>query len=327
MSQRYLVTGVAGFIGSNLLEALLLKGERVLGLDNFSTGSKKNLDQVSEAVGEKWDHFEFLETDINEDLKMHDDEIFKGIDCIIHLAALGSVPRSINNPTNTNQSNISGFLNILDFARRSKIKQFIYASSSSVYGDDKNLPKVEGIIGKPLSPYALTKQVNEMYAKVFNDVYGYSTTGLRFFNVFGPRQNPDGDYAAVIPRWLKAMKNNDYIYIHGDGKTTRDFCYIENVIEIILSAVSVTLNGSNVFNVAVGEQTSLEEIANFMKKEILSYGTDYKKDFQYVDFRKGDVKDSLADISQAQHLLGYNPKVKCLDGIKKYIESIYSDNQ
>ena len=326
MTQKYLITGVAGFIGSNLLEALLMKGEKVIGLDNFSTGSKKNLNGVSEIVGKKWDNFEFLESDLNEDLTMHYDALFKDVDCIIHLAALGSVPRSINNPINTNESNISGFLNILDFARKSEIKQFIYASSSSVYGDNESLPKIEDDIGKPLSPYALTKQVNEMYAKVFYDVYSYSTIGLRFFNVFGPRQNPDGDYAAVIPRWLKAMINNEDIYIYGDGKTTRDFCYIENVIEIILSAASVDFDGFEIFNVAVGEQTSLEEIANSMKKEIASYGVNYNKDFHYVDFRKGDVRASLADISRAQKMLGYHPKVKCLDGIKKYVQSIYNDN-
>jgi len=243
-----------------------------------------------------------------------------GETCCIHLAALGSVPRSIDNPINTNNANIQGFLNILDFARRHKLKKFIFASSSSVYGDNSELPKRENEIGNPLSPYALTKRVNEMYAMVFDRVYSYPTIGLRFFNVFGQRQNPDGDYAAVIPRWLKAMKENSNIHIHGDGETTRDFCHIQNAIEAILLAAKTDLKSHEVFNVAVGAQTSLNTIARTIKNELSHYGKNYDKEFTYGDFRAGDVRASEADISKAKKMLGYEPKIRCLDGIKMYIK-------
>ena len=258
------------------------------------------------------------------DLASLDDDLLsnniKGTSCCIHLAALGSVPRSIDNPVNTNNSNIQGFLNMLDFARRQKINKFIFASSSSVYGDNANLPKTENEIGNPLSPYALTKRVDEMYAEVFDKVYSYPSTGLRFFNVFGPRQNPNGDYAAVIPRWLKAMKENAEIHIYGDGETTRDFCYIHNAIEAIMLVIKAELKTYEIFNVAVGAQTSLNTIAKTLKKELSNYGIEYSKEFKYIDFRVGDVRASEADITKAKNLLGYKPKFRCLDGIEDYVK-------
>ena len=325
-AQKFFLTGVAGFIGSNLLEALLEAGHEVIGIDNFSTGCQTNLDHVKGRVGEKWKNFNFIEMDLaslKEDV-LNDN--ISGVTCCIHLAALGSVPRSIDNPINTNNSNIQGFLNILDFARRQNIFKFIFASSSSVYGDNSSLPKKENEIGSPLSPYALTKRVDEMYAEVFYKVYKYPTIGLRFFNVFGPGQNPDGDYAAVIPRWLKAMKENTEINIYGDGETTRDFCYIQNAIEAIMLAVKTELETYEIFNVAVGAQTSLNTIANTIKKELSIYGIEYSKRFNYVDFRAGDVRASEADITKAKNALGYAPKIRCLDGIKKYVKDNMQGN-
>ena len=319
-AQKFFLTGVAGFIGSNLLEALLEAGHEVIGIDNFSTGCQTNLDHVKDRVGEKWKNFNFIEMDLAS-LKvdvLNDNSL--GVTCCIHLAALGSVPRSIDNPIHTNNANIQGFLNILDFARRQKLDKFIFASSSSVYGDNPNLPKIENEIGSPLSPYALTKRVDEMYAEVFDKVYNYPTIGLRFFNVFGPRQNPDGDYAAVIPRWLKAMKENTEINIFGDGETTRDFCYIQNAIEAIMLAVRTELKTHEIFNVAVGAQTSLNTIAETIKKELSIYGIKYSKEFNYVDFRAGDVRASEADITKAKITLGYEPKIRCLDDIKEYVK-------
>ena len=318
--KKIFLTGVAGFIGSNLLEVLLEKGYEVIGIDNFSTGNRKNLYDVKQKVAKNWNNFKFFEMD----LASLDDDLLsnniKGTSCCIHLAALGSVPRSIDNPVNTNNSNIQGFLNILDFARRQKINKFIFASSSSVYGDNANLPKTENEIGNPLSPYALTKRVDEMYAEVFDKVYSYPSTGLRFFNVFGPRQNPNGDYAAVIPRWLKAMKENAEIHIYGDGETTRDFCYIHNAIEAIMLVIKAELKTYEIFNVAVGAQTSLNTIAKTLKKELSNYGIEYSKEFKYIDFRVGDVRASEADITKAKNLLGYKPKFRCLDGIEDYVK-------
>jgi len=325
-NKRILLTGVAGFIGSNLLTSLLKSGYKVRGIDNLSTGSESNLHHVRTEVGEFWKNFQFHELDVSDIVEVSSKEIFSGVDAVIHLAALGSVPRSINNPLNTNLSNINGFINILELSKNNKIDKFIFASSSSVYGDSLKLPKFEPVIGKPLSPYALTKRVNEMYAEVFFEVYSYPTIALRFFNVFGPLQNPKGDYAAVIPRWLNSMLKNEEITIFGDGKTTRDFCYVDNALQMIHLALESEFKSFEVFNVAVGEQTSLITVANELKNEIMKHGYDYDLDFQYSSFRAGDVRASLADISKAKQKLGYNPEVKCLDGIREYV-GIYVSGQ
>lgn len=325
-NKRILLTGVAGFIGSNLLASLLKSGYKVRGIDNLSTGRESNLHHVRNEVGGFWKNFQFHELDVSDFIALSSKEIFSEVDAVIHLAALGSVPRSINNPVNTNLSNINGFINILELSKKNGIDKFIFASSSSVYGDSLKLPKFEPVIGKPLSPYALTKRVNEMYAEVFFQVYSYPTIALRFFNVFGPLQNPSGDYAAVIPRWLQAMLKGEEITIFGDGKTTRDFCYIENAVQMIHLALEKNFDSFEVFNVAVGEQTSLTAVANALKNEVREHGHDYDLDYQYTSFRAGDVRASLADISSAKDKLGYNPEVKCLDGIKKYVETFKTNS-
>ena len=325
-NKRILLTGVAGFIGSNLLASLLKSGYKVHGIDNLSTGRESNLQHVRKEVGDFWKNFQFHELDVSDFIALSSKEIFSEVDAVIHLAALGSVPRSINNPVNTNLSNINGFINILELSKNNEIDKFIFASSSSVYGDSLKLPKFEPVIGKPLSPYALTKRVNEMYAEVFFQVYSYPTIALRFFNVFGPLQNPSGDYAAVIPRWLQAMLKGEEITIFGDGKTTRDFCYIENAVQMIHLALEKNFDSFEVFNVAVGEQTSLTAVANALKNEVREHGHDYDLDYQYAPFRAGDVRASLADISSAKDKLGYNPEVKCLDGIKKYVETFKTNS-
>ncbi len=324
----WLVTGAAGFIGSNLVEALLLLNQRVTGLDNFSTGFKHNLDQIKNSINkDQWALFNFIEGDIR-DLKTCE-KACENKDYVLHEAALGSVPRSIENPVLTNENNITGFLNMLVAARDKGIKRFVYAASSSTYGDHKDLPKVEDKIGKPLSPYAVTKYVNELYADVFASVYGFESIGLRYFNVFGKRQDPNGAYAAVIPMWFAGMIKNKNIFINGDGETSRDFCYIDNTIEAnILAAVTENKEALNtVYNVAFGERTTLNELFNMIKERI-------KKKFpeaenikpHYRDFRPGDVRHSLADISKASRLLGYAPAVSVRQGLDLaadwYIENL-----
>ena len=314
----WLITGVAGFIGSNLLETLLQLNQTVIGLDNLSTGKKDNLSEVQSLVSKKqWSKFKFIKGDIS-NLKTCK-VACKNIDYVLHQAALGSVPRSIKDPIRTNKSNISGFLNILQAAKDAEVKSFVYAASSSTYGDHSALPKREHIIGKPLSPYAVTKYVNELYADVFQKSYGFDSIGLRYFNVFGKRQTPNSAYAAVIPKWVDAMVKNRQIFINGDGATSRDFCFIENAIQAnILAATASKKSALNqVYNIAVGDRTSLNQLYDELRKIIFQQTSIFHEKLIYRDFREGDVKHSQADITKAQKLLGYKPTHKVQDGLTK----------
>lgn len=307
--QKWLVTGVAGFIGSNLLEQLLKLGQTVVGLDNFSTGKQKNLDEVRTLVSEEqWRRFIFVEGDIR---ALQDcQRVCEGVDYVLHQAALGSVPRSIDNPINTNDNNVSGTLNMLVAARDAKVRRFVYASSSSVYGDHPALPKIEEQIGRQLSPYAVTKHVAELYASQFASHYGLESVGLRYFNVFGPRQDPDGAYAAVIPKWIAALIKGEQVYINGSGETSRDFCFIENVVQMnILAATSDNPAAVNqIYNVALNDNTDLNRLFEMLRSRLAgNYGHLQAFKPVYRDFRAGDVMHSQADISKAQRLLGYVP--------------------
>ena len=315
--KTWLVTGVAGFIGSNLLETLLKLDQTVVGLDNFATGHQRNLDEVQSLVSaEQWAKFSFIEGDIRdlEDCQ----KACAGVDYVLHQAALGSVPRSIADPITTNTANITGFLNMLVAARDAKVASFTYAASSSTYGDHPALPKVEENIGKPLSPYAVTKYVNELYAEVFARTYGFKTIGLRYFNVFGKRQDPNGAYAAVIPKWTAAMIAGDDVFINGDGETSRDFCFIENTVQAnILAATTQNDEAKNqVYNVAVGDRTTLNGLFNAIKAALNENGVIYTKEPIYRDFRAGDVRHSQADVSKIKNLLGYAPKFVITQGIE-----------
>ena len=316
--KTWLVTGVAGFIGSNLLETLLALDQQVVGLDNFSTGYKRNLVQVQSLVSPKqWARFRLLEGDISDPAVCR--EACFGIDFVLHEAALGSVPASMANPIAAHQSNVTGFVNILAAARDAGTKQFVYASSSAVYGDDPELPKIEEKIGQPLSPYAATKFMNEVYAAVFARAYGFHSIGLRYFNVFGPRQDPEGAYAAVIPKWIAALLKREPIYINGDGETTRDFCYIKNVVQANLLAAA-TANPKaldQVYNIALGERTSLNELFDMLQKALRQGdpGLPEQKPI-YREFRAGDVRHSLADINKAKRLLGYVPTHRIDQGLE-----------
>lgn len=335
-SKTWLVTGCAGFIGSNLLETLLKLDQRVVGLDNFATGHQHNLDEVQSLVTPaQWENFNFNQGDIRnlDDCRtamrfspspLAGDGRGEGaVDYVLHQAALGSVPRSIEDPITTNQNNIDGFLNMLVAARDAQVKCFVYAASSSTYGDHPDLPKVEDKIGKPLSPYAVTKLVNELYADVFARTYGFKTIGLRYFNIFGQRQDPNGAYAAVIPKWIDAMIKNEPVYINGDGETSRDFCYIDNTVQAnLLAATSENPAAANqVYNVAVGDRTSLNDLFVHLRDN-LSQRFPHLKDAQPVhrDFRAGDVRHSLADISKAATLLGYQPTHRIGEGLKVAME-------
>jgi UDP-N-acetylglucosamine 4-epimerase len=314
--KTWLITGVAGFIGSNLLETLLKLDQTVTGLDNFATGHQKNLDEVQCLVSsEQWARFNFINGDIR---KLEDcQQACKGVDYVLHQAALGSVPRSIADPIATNETNISGFLNMLTAARDAQVASFTYAASSSTYGDHPALPKVEDAIGKPLSPYAVTKYVNELYAEVFARTYGFKAIGLRYFNVFGCRQDPDGAYAAVIPKWTAAMIAGDDVYINGDGETSRDFCYIDNTVQanILAATTSDAAAKNQVYNVAVGDRTTLNELFNAIKSALADNNSIYDKQPVYREFREGDVRHSQADISKIKSLLGYAPEFVIKDGI------------
>ncbi len=330
----WLVTGVAGFIGSNLLEALLKLNQRVVGLDNFSTGHQRNLDEVQTLVSpSQWANFKFMQGDIRNLVDCQKAMTFtpslttgegdvanqSSVEYVLHQAALGSVPRSIEDPILTNQSNIDGYLNMLVAARDAKVKRFVYAASSSTYGDHPDLPKVEDKIGKPLSPYAVTKYVNELYADVFSKTYGLQSIGLRYFNVFGPRQDPDGAYAAVIPKWIASMIKNESVYINGDGETSRDFCFIENVCQANLLAATAQNSDSinQVYNVAVGDRTSLNQLYEQLHINLFPLYPHLKNAKPvYRDFRGGDVRHSLADISKAKTLIGYQPIYHVGEGLK-----------
>ncbi|MHA3052765.1 NAD-dependent epimerase/dehydratase family protein [Acinetobacter sp. ANC 4640] len=314
--KTWLVTGVAGFIGSNLLEQLLLLGQRVVGLDNFSTGFQRNLDEVQATVSaEQWQNFKFIQGDI---CNLEDCQTAcAGVDYVLHQAALGSVPRSIENPIATNASNISGFVNMLVAAKDAQVKNFVYAASSSTYGDHPALPKQEDIIGNPLSPYAVTKYVNELYASVFQRCYGFNSIGLRYFNIFGKRQTPDGAYAAVIPKWTAAMIQGDTVYINGDGSTSRDFNYIANAVQANLLAATTenTAALNQIYNVAVGGRTDLNQLFTMLTETLAKNAVHYTQAAVYRDFRAGDVRHSQADISKIQTLLGYQPQFNIAQGI------------
>lgn len=316
----WLITGVAGFIGSNLLERLLKLDQKVVGLDNFSTGYQKNLDEIQSIVSKKqWSNFNFTTGDIRNLKDCH--LACSGIEFVLHQAALGSVPRSIEDPVSTNSVNTSGFLNMLLAARDAKVRRFVYAASSSTYGDQSDLPKVEDRIGKPLSPYAVTKYVNELYADVFTKTYGLNSIGLRYFNVFGRRQDSNGAYAAVIPKWIASMILDKEIYINGDGKTSRDFCYVENVVQAnLLAALVNNKNATNqIYNVSAGNRITLNELFIYLK-EILSFnGVKYNREPSYLDFRSGDVRHSQADITKISELLAYGNIAHVYDGLVKTI--------
>lgn len=319
--KTWLITGVAGFIGSNLLEALLKLDQTVVGLDNFATGYQHNLDEVQTLVTtQQWARFNFIQGDIRniEDCK----RACEGVDYVLHQAALGSVPRSIEDPVTTNSANITGFLNMLVAAKDANggkgVANFVYAASSSTYGDHPGLPKVEDKIGKPLSPYAVTKYVNELYADVFARCYGINTIGLRYFNVFGPRQDPEGAYAAVIPKWIASLIKGEPVYINGDGETSRDFCFIANVVQAnVLAATANSPDAVNqVYNVAVGDRTTLNELYAQLHHNLLPT-CQHLQGAQpvYRAFRDGDVRHSLADIGKAHQLLGYAPTHRIGNGL------------
>jgi UDP-N-acetylglucosamine/UDP-N-acetylgalactosamine 4-epimerase len=315
--RTWVVTGAAGFIGSHLVEHLLGLGQNVVGLDNFATGHRHNVESVIREAGANAGRYRFLEGDIRDlDTCL---EGFAGSDILLHQAALGSVPRSIEDPIATNQSNIDGFLNVLVAARDLGIRRVVYAASSSTYGDHPGLPKVEDRIGKPLSPYAVTKYVNELYASVFGSLYGMELIGLRYFNVFGPRQDPNGAYAAVIPRWIGRLLSGQPCVINGDGETSRDFCYVENVVQANLLAAMVTGSAAidQVFNVAVGKRTSLNELYRLIRDELARFRADLAEvEAVHWEFRKGDVRHSLADVSKARNLLGYEPTHDLAEGMR-----------
>lgn len=323
----WLISGVAGFIGSNLLESLLKLNQRVVGLDNFSTGYQCNLDEVQNSVApEQWANFNFIKGDIRniDDCRRG----CEGVNYVLHQAALGSVPRSIENPIATNQNNIDGFLNMLVAARDAQVSRFVYAASSSTYGDHPDLPKIEHKIGRPLSPYAVTKLVNELYADVFARTYGFRSIGLRYFNIFGRRQNPSGAYAAVIPKWIVSLINSEPVHINGDGDTSRDFCYVDNAVQAnLLAATTTNENALNeVYNVAVGDRTSLNQLYIYLRDSLaqkLPHLNSVKP--VYRDFRTGDVRHSLADISKGHKLLGYLPSHKVREGLIEAMQW-YLDN-
>ena len=313
--KTWLITGVAGFIGSNLLETLLGLGQTVVGLDNFATGHQRNLDEVRDNVGEGgWQRFSFIEGDIR-DLDTCRLAV-RGANHVLHQAALGSVPRSIADPIATNQANIDGFLNMLVAAKDEGVDSFTYAASSSTYGDHPDLPKVEDKIGNPLSPYAVTKYVNELYAGVFARTYGFKTIGLRYFNVFGPRQDPNGAYAAVIPKWTAAMIQGDTVRINGDGETSRDFCFIDNAVQVnLLAATAADEDKDQIYNVACNARTSLNQLFDKIAGELAKLDVAYDKLPDYGDFRPGDVRHSQADIGKATRRLGYSPTHRVTEGL------------
>ncbi len=325
--KKWLITGVAGFIGSNLLETLLKNNQIVVGLDNFSTGHQHNLDQVKDAIdGAQWANFSLIEGDI----RNIDDcnKACRNINYVLHQAALGSVPRSIEDPILTNDNNTSGYLNMLYASYKNEVTQFVYAASSSTYGDHPDLPKVEDKIGNPLSPYAVTKLVNELYANVFARTYNFKCIGLRYFNIFGQRQDPEGAYAAVIPKWVASILAGDKVYINGDGETSRDFCYIDNTVQAnILAATTNNPDAVNqVYNVALNAQTTLTELYDLIQDKLMSRIKDLKKaEPVYRDFRAGDVRHSRADISKAQQLLGYEPTHAIDSGLEEAMDWYVND--
>src|SRR5947207_2142064 len=320
--KTWLVTGAAGFIGSNIVETLLKLGQRVVGLDNFSTGNRWNLAEVKKQVGPAcWKNYKFISGDIRDLKTCH--RACQGVDFVSHQAALGSVPRSIEDPLTSNACNLTGSVHMLVAARDHKVKRFVYASSSAIYGDHPRLPKVEDIIGRPLSPYAVTKHVNELYADVFARCYGLQTIGLRYFNVFGPRQDPNGAYAAVIPKWIAAMIRNEPVFINGDGKTTRDFCYVDDAVQANLLAATVDDPSARnqVYNIAVNASTSLNELFE-MIRSLLEPRYPRLRELRplHREFRAGDVRVSRADITEAERLLAYRPAWRIAQGVAQTVD-------
>jgi UDP-N-acetylglucosamine 4-epimerase len=319
--KTWLITGVAGFIGSNLLEHLLLLDQKIVGLDNFATGHQHNLDEVKDLVSDsQWKNFIFIEGDIHEYSDCEKALTYQGknVDYVLHQAALGSVPRSIADPITSNAANITGFLNMLQAAKEADVKSFTYAASSSTYGDHPALPKVEENIGNPLSPYAVTKYVNELYAGVYAKTYDFKTIGLRYFNVFGKRQDPDGAYAAVIPKWTASLINNEEVFINGDGETSRDFCFIENTVQMnILAATAPDEAKDQVYNVAVGDRTTLNDLYHAIESALGINDVKVTGNLIYREFRAGDVRHSQADISKAKSSVGYEPEYSIFEGIVK----------
>ena len=313
--KTWLLTGVAGFIGSNILETLLKFNQKVIGLDNLLTGHLSNLEDVQSVVSEdNWKNFSFVNGDICDIETCHD--VTRDVDFVLHQAALGSVPRSIEDPFLTNKINIEGFLNILTASKDANVTSFTYAASSSTYGDHEALPKIENQIGKPLSPYAVSKYVNELYAHTFSVNYNFHSIGLRYFNVFGKRQDPNGAYAAVIPKWISAMIAGEEIFINGDGSTSRDFCYIENAVQANIQAATLSQNIKNdVYNIAVGERTSLNALFVLLKEALKESGLDYIRDPIFRDFRSGDVLHSQASIKKAKNELSFNPSHNIKEGL------------
>lgn len=315
--KTWLVTGAAGFIGSNIVETLLLANQKVIGIDNFSTGFKHNLEDVQKVVQDKWNNFTFIEADIcNMDTCM---QIMDKIDIVLHQAAVPSVPRSIQDPLSSHHTNVNGFINLLYAAKENNVKRFVYASSSSVYGDEQTLPKVEEKIGRALSPYAVTKRIDELYADVFSQHYTLEVIGLRYFNVFGKRQDPNGAYAAVIPKWIAALFQGQPCIINGDGQTSRDFCFVENAVQMnILAGITTNKQALNqVYNVAYGQKTTLLELFTLLQNQISNLGIPMKQNKPiHEDFRPGDIRHSLADISKAQQLLGYAPNHSVQSGLQ-----------
>ncbi len=323
---KWLVTGAAGFIGSNLTQALLELDQRVIGLDNLSTGHRRNVDDVLGSPGVSRERFSFLEGDIRDPEACR--EACRGVSYVLHQAALGSVPRSIENPAASHESNVDGFLNMLVAARDEGVQRFVFASSSSVYGDHPGLPKIEAETGQPLSPYAATKAVNELYADVFARTYGLESVGLRYFNVFGRRQDPNGAYAAVIPRWIGQLLAGEQCQIYGDGETSRDFCYIDNVVQANLLAATdgSSASANQVYNVAVGERTTLNQLFGMLRDGLAALQPDIAgAQPAYRDFRAGDVRHSLASIDKISERLGYVPKYSVADGLQRSLRW-YAEN-
>ena len=322
----WLITGVAGFIGSNLLEKLLILDQKVVGLDNFETGYQQNIDQAIEDANKASNknlsnNFKFINGDIRklEDCK----KACNGVNYVLHQAALGSVPRSIEDPINTNRANIDGFLNMLVASKDENVKRFVYAASSATYGDHQDLPKVEDKIGNPLSPYAVTKVVNELYANVFAKTYGFKTIGLRYFNIFGKRQDPNGAYAAVIPKWIASIINKEDVFINGDGETSRDFCYIDNTVQMNLIAATTDNDEAtdHVYNVALNDRTNLNELYQMIEERLIQRISGLKKKKPiYRNFRSGDVRHSQANIDKAKKLLDYQPQFKISKGMDEAMD-------
>ena len=314
---NWLITGVAGFVGSNILEHLLGKGCRVRGLDNLVTGHRSNLDEVARAVGEEaWSRFEFIEGDIRDRDACR--AATDGMSVVLHQAALQSVPQSMTDPLTSHDVNCTGFVNMLDASRLAGVRRFVYASSSSTYGDEPSLPKIEHRIGKPVSPYAATKTANELYAAAFSRAYGLECVGLRYFSVFGPRQDPQGEFVALIPRWIFAMIHGEPVVINGDGEGSRDFCFVANVVQANLRAAMLERDVTGeIYNIAVGERTTLNRLFELIRTELAERGVTYTAPPSYKAGRPGDVPHSLADISKANCALGYAPSHTLEEGLRE----------